>query len=69
MIFDERTPVRLMREIRPAVYVKGGDYRIEDLPEADVAGEIGAEVEIIPFKSGYSTTALIQKIKGSIPSG
>ena len=69
VIFDERTPVRLMREVRPAVYVKGGDYRIEDLPEAEVAGEIGAEVRIIPFKPGYSTTALIQKIKGSKPSG
>jgi rfaE bifunctional protein nucleotidyltransferase chain/domain len=69
VIFDERTPVRLMREVRPAVYVKGGDYRIEDLPEAEVAGEIGAEVRIIPFKPGYSTTALIQKIKGSKPPG
>lgn len=69
VIFDERTPVRLMREVRPAVYVKGGDYRIEDLPEAEVAGEIGAEVRIIPFKPGYSTTALIQKIKGSNPPG
>ncbi|MDP9426923.1 MAG: adenylyltransferase/cytidyltransferase family protein [Actinomycetota bacterium] len=47
VVFDERTPVRLMREVRPAVYVKGGDYRIEDLPEAGVAREIGTEVEII----------------------
>ena len=64
VIFDERTPVRLMREVRPAVYVKGGDYRIEDLPEAEVAEEIGAEVRIIPFKPGYSTSALVEKIRG-----
>ena len=63
VIFDERTPVRLMREVRPAVYVKGGDYRIEDLPEAEVAGEIGAEVRIIPFEPGYSTSALVEKIR------
>ena len=63
VIFDERTPVRLMREVRPAVYVKGGDYRIEDLPEAEVADEIGAEVRIIPFKPGYSTSALVEKIR------
>ena len=39
-------PVRLVRELKPDVYVKGGDYRIEDPPEAEVAGEIGAEVRI-----------------------
>ena len=65
VIFDERTPVRLMREVRPAVYVKGGDYRIEDLPEAGVADEIGAEVRIIPFEPGYSTSALLERIRTS----
>ncbi len=67
VIFDEGTPVRLMREVRPAVYVKGGDYRVEDLPEAEVAGEIGAEVRIIPFEPGYSTSALVRKIRGYSP--
>ena len=65
VIFDERTPVRLMREVRPAVYVKGGDYRIEDLPEAEVADEIGAEVRIIPFEPGYSTSALVERIRNA----
>ena len=64
VVFGEDTPVRLMRELRPAVYVKGGDYRIEDLPEAKVAEEIGAEVNLLPFEPGYSTTALIERIKG-----
>ncbi len=63
VVFDEDTPERLMRELKPAVYVKGGDYRIEDLPEAEAAAQIGAEVRILPFKPGYSTTALIEKIK------
>ena len=63
VVFDEDTPEQLMRELRPAVYVKGGDYRIEDLPEAEVAAQIGAEVRILPFKPGYSTTAMIEKIK------
>ena len=67
VIFDESTPVRLMRELRPSVYVKGGDYRIEDLPEARVAEEIGAEVGIIPFEPGYSTSALVTKIRASGP--
>src|SRR5215210_2242986 len=66
VIFGEDTPVRLMRELKPDVYVKGGDYRVEDLPEAEVAREFGTEVRIIPFEPGYSTSALIEKIK-SIP--
>lgn len=64
VLFDEDTPVRLLREVAPAVYVKGGDYRVEDLPEARVAAEIGAEVKILPFEPGYSSTALIERIKG-----
>jgi rfaE bifunctional protein nucleotidyltransferase chain/domain len=63
IVFDEDTPVRLLQELKPAVYVKGGDYRVEDLPEAEVAAEIGAEVNILPFEPGYSTTALIEKIR------
>ncbi len=63
VVFGEDTPIRLMRELEPAVYVKGSDYRIEDLPEAEVAREFGAEVRIIPFEPGYSTSALIEKIK------
>jgi rfaE bifunctional protein nucleotidyltransferase chain/domain len=65
VVFGEDTPIRLMRELEPAVYVKGGDYRVEDLPEAEVAAEIGAEVRIIPFEPGYSSTALIEKIKST----
>lgn len=63
VVFNEDTPERLMRELKPTVYVKGGDYRIQDLPEAEAAAQIGAEVRILPFKPGYSTTALIEKIK------
>ena len=65
VVFGEDTPVRLIRDLGPAVYVKGGDYRVEDLPEAKVAAEIGAEVRILPFEEGYSTSALIEKIKSS----
>jgi glycerol-3-phosphate cytidylyltransferase len=63
VIFGEDTPIRLMRKLEPTVYVKGGDYRVEDLPEAEVAREFGAAVRIIPFEPGYSTSALIEKIK------
>jgi rfaE bifunctional protein nucleotidyltransferase chain/domain len=73
VLFGEDTPVHLIRELKPAVYVKGGDYRVEDLPEAEVAAEMGAEVKILSFEPGHSTTALIEKIKSidraSGPSG
>ena len=65
-IFGEDTPIRLMRELEPAIYVKGGDYRVKDLPEAEVAREFGAEVRIISFEPSYSTSALIEKIKKSM---
>ena len=65
-IFGEDTPIRLMRELEPAVYVKGGDYRVKDLPEAEVARQFEAEVRIISFEPGYSTSALIEKIKKSM---
>ena len=67
VVFEEDTPVRLLSELKPAVYVKGGDYRVEDLPEAKVAAKVGAEVRILPFEPGYSTTALIERIK-NVPS-
>ncbi len=66
VIFDEDTPVRLLRELKPAIYVKGGDYRVEDLPEAEVAAKIGAEVKVLSFETGYSTTALIEKIRTTL---
>jgi len=65
ILFGEDTPVRLLRDLKPAVYVKGGDYRIEDLPEAEVAADIETEIRIIPFEPGYSTSALIERIKSS----
>jgi bifunctional ADP-heptose synthase (sugar kinase/adenylyltransferase) len=65
VVSDEVTPVRLMRELKLAGYVKG-DYRVEDLPEAEVAKEIGAEVRILPFEEGHSTTTPIEKIRGML---
>ena len=47
-MFDQDTPVELVVALRPDVYVKGGDYTIDDLPEAPVVREYGGEVKIIP---------------------
>lgn len=65
VIFDEATPERLIRSIQPQVYVKGGDYSIDELPETPVVREYGGEVRIIPFLEGRSTTGLLDRVRNS----
>lgn len=62
VIFDDRTPERLIRALRPQVHVKGGDYRPEDLPEAAAVREFGGDVVILPLLEGRSTTAILDKL-------
>jgi D-glycero-beta-D-manno-heptose 1-phosphate adenylyltransferase len=63
MHFDEDTPCELMRRCRPEIYVKGGDYDIDALPETALVRSWGGEAVAIPFVEGYSTTALLQRIR------
>ena len=62
--FDEDTPLELIRELRPQVLVKGGDYDMSMLPETAVVESWGGHARALPFVDGYSTTALVQKIRG-----
>jgi glycerol-3-phosphate cytidylyltransferase len=64
IIFDDATPERLIRALRPEVHVKGGDYNPDDLPEAAAVREFGGEVRIIPFLQGRSTTGILQRLAG-----
>jgi rfaE bifunctional protein nucleotidyltransferase chain/domain len=61
--FDEDTPLQLVRELRPAVLVKGGDYDMDTLAEAQFVIENGGRALAIPFVEGYSTTSLVRKIR------
>jgi D-glycero-beta-D-manno-heptose 1-phosphate adenylyltransferase len=63
-IFPEIRATKFLAAVRPAVYVKGGDYSSETLDEEESAilKEIGAEIRIIPFETGYSTSGLIDEI-------
>jgi rfaE bifunctional protein nucleotidyltransferase chain/domain len=63
--FDEDTPVQLLSELRPQVYVKGGDYDLRQLAETALVEGYGGRALAIPFVDGYSTTSLVRKIKGS----
>lgn len=62
--FDEDTPVQLLAELRPQVYVKGGDYDMRKLAETALVEGYGGRSLAIPFVDGYSTTALVRRIKG-----
>jgi rfaE bifunctional protein nucleotidyltransferase chain/domain len=65
--FDEDTPVQLLGELRPALYVKGGDYDMERLAETALVRSWGGDAHAIPFVAGYSTTALVRRIAGGLP--
>jgi rfaE bifunctional protein nucleotidyltransferase chain/domain len=61
--FDEDTPVQLLAQLRPQVYVKGGDYDMAKLAETALVQSYGGRSLAIPFVDGYSTSTLVQKIR------
>ncbi len=63
--FDEDTPLSLISELKPDVLVKGGDYDMRQLPETAVVEAYGGRALAISFVHGYSTTALVTKIRAS----
>mgnify|MGYP000850292439 CR=1 FL=1 len=65
VIFDERAPLWLVEAIQPDIYVKGGDYRLEDLPEAKIVEAYGGKTVLVPEVPGRSSTNIIEKIKGT----
>ncbi len=62
--FNEETPLELIKKVQPDILVKGGDYVPEKIVGYDVVKARGGEVLTIPFVEGYSTTSLVQKLKG-----
>jgi rfaE bifunctional protein nucleotidyltransferase chain/domain len=63
-IFPQMRAAQFLVAVRPAVYVKGGDYSPESLDEEEraVLKEIGTEIRLVPFEAGYSTSGLIEQI-------
>jgi len=64
VIFGEPTADSLLRALRPSVYVKGGDYTLDTLPEANTARQLGVEIAFVPLIEGHSTSALIDALRG-----
>jgi len=60
---EDNTPCNLIAKLQPDIFFKGGDYKIEDLPEAKIVQGYGGSVSIMPLYEGYSTTGTIKKMK------
>ena len=59
VVFDEDTPETVLRRLQPDVWVKGGDYAVELLPEAPILREWGGQAVVLPYLEGRSTTSLV----------
>lgn len=63
IVFNDDTPIDIIKHLKPDFLVKGGDYRIEDIVGADYVNSYGGNVSIIPFREDISTTSIINKTK------
>jgi D-glycero-beta-D-manno-heptose 1-phosphate adenylyltransferase len=63
--FSEDTPLEIINELRPNIIVKGGDYDMAKLKEAQLVESYGGKALALPFVEGYSTTALVAKIRSN----
>lgn len=64
VIFSEKTACELVEALKPEIYAKGGDYKIETLPEASIVLSYGGQVELIQIEVPSSTSAIIDRIRG-----
>jgi D-beta-D-heptose 7-phosphate kinase / D-beta-D-heptose 1-phosphate adenosyltransferase len=62
-LFDEDTPLELIRALEPDVLVKGGDYTVETVVGHEVVLAAGGRVEIVPTVEGFSTTGIVRKLQ------
>jgi D-beta-D-heptose 7-phosphate kinase/D-beta-D-heptose 1-phosphate adenosyltransferase len=60
-VFGEDTPERILDELRPDVWVKGADYAVTDMPEADLLATWGGQAVVLPYLAGRSTSSIIEE--------
>jgi D-beta-D-heptose 7-phosphate kinase / D-beta-D-heptose 1-phosphate adenosyltransferase len=63
LIFSEDTPIKILRNLKPDVFIKGGDYKIETLPEANTVHAYGGKIILTRILKGHSTTTTIAKLR------
>ncbi|WP_343447898.1 D-glycero-beta-D-manno-heptose 1-phosphate adenylyltransferase [Micromonospora schwarzwaldensis] len=66
VLFGEDTPEEILKVVRPDIWVKGGDYRAEDVVEAGTVAAWGGRTVIVPYVEGRSTTGTIARIHGGV---
>lgn len=64
VLFDEDTPLELIRDLEPDVLAKGADYALDAIVGADLVTARGGRVVRVPLEPGYSTTSLLSKVHG-----
>jgi len=62
VLFDDDTPERLIREVRPDVLAKGGDWKLEEIVGRELVESLGGRVVRVRLREGFSTSALIERI-------
>lgn len=65
VVFDQDTPLELVRHLRPSVIVKGGDYSPDSVVGAAEVRAAGGDVVIVPLTPGQSTTSIIEKLRSN----
>lgn len=63
VIFEDKVPLEVVKKVRPDIYVKGGDYEISQLPEAEIVHSYGGKVVTVAFEFDRSTTKLLKKVR------
>ena len=64
MLFDEPDPCNVIAAVKPNVLAKGGDWGPDGVVGADIVKQDGGKVAVIPYLKGFSTTEIIEKIRG-----
>jgi D-beta-D-heptose 7-phosphate kinase / D-beta-D-heptose 1-phosphate adenosyltransferase len=65
VVFDDDTPVRALYALRPAIFVKGGDYDAQVLPEAAALEQWGGRTVVVPYLEGRSTTRIVEEVRNA----
>jgi D-beta-D-heptose 7-phosphate kinase/D-beta-D-heptose 1-phosphate adenosyltransferase len=63
VVFDEDTPVEVLRRVRPDIWAKGGDYDASSMPETEVLSEWGGRAVVLPYLNGRSTTDMVRTVR------
>lgn len=69
VVFAEETAEELVRQLQPDIYVKGGDYSLDRLPEASIVAAYGGQTVLVPLVEGRSTTNVIRRLQQPATDG